>query len=119
MKSLINTGGESMMKQRAWHVAAGALAALAAVLAVPHFSGRAEAKPANGPFTYEPAIAGSTTFLGDTGDPAEGGFRICAPGDGIIFPTGGSSATADILVFGVEQVADEDGNPLVDPVEVP
>jgi hypothetical protein len=120
MKSSINIPGERMMKQRAWHVAAVALAALAVVLVLPHFSGRAEAvKEATGPFAYDPPIAGSTTFLGEAGGPVTGGFRICAPGGGDTFPTGKSSATADIRVFGIEQVGEADGNPLADPIKVP
>ncbi|HSF33005.1 MAG TPA: hypothetical protein VLK82_21355 [Candidatus Tectomicrobia bacterium] len=115
------------MKKRAWHVAVTAFAVLVATLVTPHFSGLAAAqarkgvKAATGPFSYDPANAGSGTFLGsDSGSYSYPDvFQICAPGGGTIFPTGVNSATADIRVFGVEQVADAEGNLLLDPIDVP
>lgn len=108
-----------MMQWSAWRLAVAAFAALAVVVVFPHFGGLAEAqgrkevKAATGPFTYEPAVAGSTTFLDDAGEPVTVGFEVCAPGGGTVFPAGDSSATADIRVFGIEQVGDGEGNPLV------
>jgi hypothetical protein len=74
---------------------------------------------ATGPFTYYPAVVGSTTYIGTADVEYEGGFQVCAPGGSTIFPEGGSSALADIRVFGIEKVADADGNPLEPSVEVP
>lgn len=80
--------------------------------------GRKGVKAATGPFSYDPALAGSATFLGSTGSPVSTSFQVCAPGGGTIFPAGASSADTSIQVFGVEKVADADGNPLVTPIDL-
>lgn len=72
---------------------------------------------ATGPFSYNPAIAGTGTFSG-AGGGYSAGFQICAPGGGVIFPEGGSFADASIRVFGIERVGDANGNPLSLPVEI-
>ena len=113
------------MKQHTWRGAIVALAVLATILVSPHFRGLApaqsykEVKAATGPFTYDPAVVGSVTYIGDAGEAVTGTVEICAPGGGPIFPAGDSSATADMRVFGIEQVSDVDGQPLDEPLEVP
>jgi hypothetical protein len=118
-------GGTIVDKRCAWRFFAVALVSLTALAGSLPLAGAAEAQGrqgvsiANGPFSYDPANAGSTTFLGEFGGPAMTSFRVCAPGGGTIFPAGGSTAVADISVFGVEQVADADGVALAEPVKVP
>jgi hypothetical protein len=92
--------------------------AVAGFVAVPLTSaeaqGRKGVKAATGPFTYDPASGGPTTFLGNTGS-ATSDFQLCPPGGGTIFPAGNPTADAEIRVFGVQQVGDADGNPLAVP----
>lgn len=81
---------------------------------------RVDAAPgdkATGPFSYNPAIAGTGTFTGTGGGPYSAVFQICAPGGGDIFPEGGIFADASIRVFGIEKVADGSGNP-ISPIQV-
>jgi hypothetical protein len=80
--------------------------------------GRKGVKAATGPFSYDPAMAGSATFLGSSGSPVPTSFMVCAPSGGTIFPAGQPSADAEIRVFGVEKVGDADGNPLVTPINL-
>lgn len=81
--------------------------------------GRKAVKAATGPFGYDPAVAGTSTFLGSLGGPAIGEFSVTAPSGGTIFPSGGSTALAEIRVFGIEMVGDADGVPLAEPVKIP
>jgi hypothetical protein len=81
--------------------------------------GRKGVKAATGPFTYDPALAGNSTFLGSLGGPDSGGFDVNAPGGGTIFPAGGSTAVAEIRVFGIEMVGDADGVALPQPIQIP
>lgn len=76
-------------------------------------------KYATGPFSYDPALAGSANFLGSYGGPTSGSFTVTAPSGGSLFPSGAGSALADIKVFGVEKVADANGDPLLEPVNIP
>src|SRR5262245_57284667 len=107
-----------MQKQSTWHVAVGALAVLAALLVAPQSGGLAQAqsskppKAATGPFTYDPAVAGTAAYIEDAGEAVTSTVDLCAPGGGTIFPAGDSSATADLRVFGIEQVSDAEGQPL-------
>jgi hypothetical protein len=79
--------------------------------------GRKGVKAATGPFTYDPASGGPTTFLGHEGA-ANADFQLCPPGGGTIFPAGSPTADADIRVFGIQHVGDADGNPLAVPEPV-
>jgi len=82
--------------------------------------GRKSLKAATGPFTYEPAVAGSATFLGASGGPDYAAdYWVTAPAGGAIFPSGGLTALAEIRVFGIEKVADADGVPLTEPMKIP
>jgi hypothetical protein len=95
--------------------------ALAGLLAVPVTSaeaqGRKGVKAATGPFSYDPASGGPTTFLGATGS-ANTDFQLCPPGGGTVFPAGNPTADAEIRVFGIQKVGDADGNPLAVPEQV-
>jgi hypothetical protein len=81
---------------------------------------------ANGPFSYSPADLGAHTFVGTDATAAVASFTITAPGDpgDTVFPaqSGGpcqESASAEIRVFGIEKVADADGDMLGETVDVP
>ena len=81
---------------------------------------------ANGPFSYSPADLGAHTFVGTDATAAAASFTITAPGEAgdTVFPaqSGGpcqESASAEIRVFGIEKVADGDGNMLGETVDVP
>jgi hypothetical protein len=95
--------------------------AVAGLLAVPLTSaeaqGRKGVKAATGPFTYDPASGGPTTFLGSIGS-ANTDFQLCPPGGGTIFPAGNPTADAEIRVFGIQKVSDADGNPLAVPEHI-
>jgi hypothetical protein len=114
-----------MQKQSTWPVTVGALAVLATLLVAPYSGGLAQAesskppKAATGPFTYDPAVAGAATYIGEAGEAVTSTVELCAPGGGTLFPTGASSATAALRVFGIEQVNDAEGQPLDEPIEVP
>lgn len=80
---------------------------------------------ANGPFSYTPSQLGTKTFVGGSGDPWTGSFRITAPGKpgDTVFPaqSGGpcqETALASIRVFDIEQVADANGVPLDPSVKI-
>ena len=95
--------------------------AVAGLLAVPLTSaeaqGRKGVKAATGPFTYDPASGGPTTFLGSSGS-ANTDFQLCPPGGGTIFPAGNPTADAEIRVLGIQKVGDADGNPLALPEHI-
>ena len=74
-------------------------------------------RAATGPFSYDPASGGPTTFLGFTGS-ASADFQLCPPGGGTIFPAGSPTADAEIRVFGIQKVGEADGTPLVVPTPV-
>ena len=92
---------------------------LAVVSGTAWAQGRKGVSIANGPFTYNPGVMGSATFLGMTGNPVYTGFDLCPPEGGTIFPAGGSTATADIRVFDILKTGDAGGSTLVEPVKVP
>jgi hypothetical protein len=80
---------------------------------------------ANGPFAYSPADLGAHTFVGHAVTAAVASFTITAPGapGDTVFPaqSGGpcqDAASAEIRVFGIEKVADGDGNMLAETVDV-
>jgi len=77
-----------------------------------------QTKYATGPFSYDPALAGEAMFLGNVGGPVSANFTIYAPSGGTSFPSG-DTAPASIRVFGIEKVADADGNPLLTPEDIP
>ena len=79
--------------------------------------GRKGVKAATGPFTYDPASGGPTTFLGYSGS-ANTDFQLCPPGGGTIFPAGSPTADAEVRVFGIQKVGDADGNPLAVPESI-
>lgn len=90
---------------------------VAAPLTSAEAQGRKGVKAATGPFTYDPANGGPTTFLGNFGS-ATSDFQLCPPGGGTIFPGGNPTADAEIRVFGIQKVGDADGNPLAVPEHV-
>lgn len=91
---------------------------LAAASGTAWAQGRKGVSIANGPFTYNPSIMGSATFLGMAGTPIDTGFTLCPPGGGTIFPAGGSNANAEIRVFDILKTGDANGNSLLEPVKV-
>jgi hypothetical protein len=80
----------------------------------------------SGPFSYSPADLGAHTFVGHNATAAEANFTITAPGGpgDTVFPAQSNgpcqdTASAEIRVFGIDKVADGEGNMLAETVEVP